>query len=124
MPEEDTVPEQEMFFPMGSLSLTKEQSDQVHSALGKTVNSIPLFRVTAVVPEDRYVHIFGMPDLAGIVVHYGPQPSQEQRGGQVIASVLDEMVSHPSAVFAAHTKLMAPREDVKRAPPRAAPKGS
>ncbi|SIT49041.1 Hypothethical protein [Paraburkholderia ribeironis] len=105
----------ELFFQLGRLSLTKEQSSQIESALGKSVESVPLFRVVAVSAEDRYVPLAGIPGVAGVIVHYGQQPEKKE-GGQVIASLLDEMAmeSDVSPIFAAHTKLMAPHSDAER----------
>lgn len=106
----------ELFFPIGWLPLSKEQSSQIKSELGKEVDAVPLYNVVAIGGADRYLPLPGVPGLAGIVVHYGSGQDSAAPGGQVIASLLDEMAREADRgqVFAAHTKLMAPRSDEGR----------
>lgn len=115
----------ELFFQIGRLSLTKEQSSQIESALGKSVQSIPLFHVVAVSAEDRYVPLAGIPGIAGLIVHYGQQQEKPKEGEQIIASLLDEMAgeSDVNPIFAAHTKLMAPRPPEAERPESSKGKG-
>lgn len=112
----------ELFFPVGSLDLSEAQSAEIKSAFGHEMAAVPLYRVVPVSSSDRYVALEGVPGLPGILVHYRDEaPAQ---GGKIIASVMVEMARAPddSAVFAAHTKLMAPRaesESAKSGPPAA-----
>ncbi|AXV84034.1 hypothetical protein [Ralstonia solanacearum] len=107
----------ELFFLVGRLELSEEQSAQIESELGKRIDSIPIYRVVAVSSTDQYLPVVGVPGIAGMIVHYGAQPEEAQRGGLLIASVLEEMANEVTEgrVFAAHSKLMAPRPDVGHA---------
>ncbi|VVE10634.1 hypothetical protein [Pandoraea terrigena] len=99
----------ELFFPVGSLDLSDAQSAEIKSAFGHDMAAVPLYRVVPVSSGDRYVPLQGVPGLPGILVHY--QDEDPVQGGKIIASVMAEMARGPddSSVFAAHTKLMAPR---------------
>ncbi|GAB3628698.1 hypothetical protein PTE30175_00738 [Pandoraea terrae] len=112
----------EFFLPVGSIELSKEQSAAIKAALGQDVNAVPIYRVVPMSSENHFLPLSGVPGLSGIVVHYGAGPSQEPAGAQVIASVIAEMANPPveGEVFAAHTKLMAPRPDKERAADRPA----
>ncbi len=109
----------ELFFPIGWLALSKEQSEQIKSTLGKSVDAVPIYNVVAVGGADRYLPFVGVPGLVGVIIHYDSHPEPGLQGRQVIASLLDEMAqeSEEGRVFAAHTKLMAPRRDEGRAAP-------
>jgi hypothetical protein len=98
----------EIFLQIGWLPLNKEQSAQISAEFGKNIDAVPLYNVVAIGAADRYLPVSGVPGLAGIVIHYG---SAAEPGSQVIASVLEEMArdADEGRVFAAHTKLMAPR---------------
>ena len=114
----------ELFFPVGSLDLSKEQSAEIKSAFGQEIDAIPLYRVVPESSGDRYVPLQGVPGLPGILVHYRDEGSA-QGGGKIIASVMSEMARGPEdpAVFAAHTKLMAPRPESESAKARPSASG-
>ncbi|MDR3399194.1 MAG: hypothetical protein P4M06_16740 [Pandoraea sp.] len=106
----------ELFFPVGSLGLSKEQSAKIKTAFGHEVDSVPLYRVVPVSSGDRFVPLADVPGLPGILVHYGDANQGDAAaltGANIIASVISEMKrgADDSAVFAAHTKLMAPHPD-------------
>lgn len=109
----------ELFFPVGSLGLSKEQSAKIKTAFGHEVDSVPLYRVVPVSSDDRYVPLADVPGLPGILVHYGDAAASA--GANIIASVISDMArgTDDSAVFAAHTKLMAPHPDESAAKARA-----
>ncbi|MFJ2993217.1 hypothetical protein [Pandoraea sp. NPDC087047] len=109
----------ELFFPVGSLGLSKEQSAKIKTAFGHEVDSVPLYRVVPMSSEDRYVPLTDVPGLPGILVHYGDPKAPD--GANIIASVMSEMArgTDESAVFAAHTKLMAPHPEDSAAKARA-----
>jgi hypothetical protein len=99
---------QETYLPIGSLSLTKEQSDLIKSSFERSLDSLSLFRAVPVSAEDAYVPLHGVPGLAGIVVHYGAVADEAQRGGEVIAALPEEAAAVAAAdankVFATNAK--------------------
>lgn len=106
----------EYFFPIGAITLSKEQSKRIKTALGKELVSLPVFQVAPACSSDRFIPLLDVPGLVGMTLHYAPQSAPSPvSGGQLIASILDEMAEDAgkNRIFAAHTKLMAPRPDEK-----------
>jgi hypothetical protein len=120
--ERNSMQTQEMYLPIGSISLTKEQSDQVKSSFDKELDSLPLFRVVPYSSADTYVQVVGVPGLVGIVAHYGPLTEEIRRGGEVIASLPANAASSAETGRPLAAKPAAPQGDENRANPRMPPK--
>jgi hypothetical protein len=104
----------ELYIPVGWLSLTKDQSEQLESAGKKAISQLPIYSVVALAPEDQVLPVYGIPGLEAVILHYEKRIQSEKAivGQNVIAALLKEVdAGGAQRPFVAHTKLVAPLID-------------